>query len=104
MLELVLVLNMIMSIKQQVINMNGKYQRNKHQKSNILFQWHDKYWSLWFKLTKNRQNVIQKHWYLQHWIHHNKKIDDYHDIYSVNPLYLIISKVDGFIEEKNESK
>ena len=38
-----------------------------------------------------------------HWIHQNKKID-YHDIYSVNPLYLIISKVDGFIEEKNESK
>ena len=37
MLELVLVLNTIMSIKQQVINMNGKYQRNKHQKSNIFF-------------------------------------------------------------------
>ena len=44
MLELVLVLNMIMSIKQQVINMNGKCKRNKRQKSNILFfQWHGKY-------------------------------------------------------------
>ena len=33
-----------------------------------------------------------------------KKIDDYDNIYSVNPLYLIIGKVDEFIEEKNESK
>ena len=23
--------------------------------------------------TKNRQKVIQKHWYLSYWIHHNKK-------------------------------
>ena len=33
-----------------------------------------------------------------------KKIDDYENIYSVNPLYLIIGIVDGFIEEKNGSK
>ena len=33
-----------------------------------------------------------------------KKIDDYENIYSVNPLYLIIDEVDGHIEEKNESK
>ena len=33
-----------------------------------------------------------------------KKIDDYEDIYIVNPLYLIIGEVDGFIEEKNGSK
>ena len=33
-----------------------------------------------------------------------KKIDDYDNIHSVNPLYLIIGKVDGFIEEKNGSK
>ena len=32
-----------------------------------------------------------------------KKIHDYQNIYSVNP-YLIIGKVDGFIEEKNENK
>ena len=29
-----------------------------------------------------------------------KKIDDYENIYSVNPLYLIIGKIDGFIEKK----
>ena len=33
-----------------------------------------------------------------------KKIDDYENIYSINPLYLIISEVDGHIEEKHESK
>ena len=32
-----------------------------------------------------------------------KKIDDYENIDSVNPLYLIIGEVDGHIEEKNES-
>ena len=31
-----------------------------------------------------------------------KKVDDYENIYSVNLLYLIIGKVDGFIEEKME--
>ena len=33
-----------------------------------------------------------------------KNIDDNENIYSVNSLYLIIGKVDGFIEEKNGSK
>ena len=31
-----------------------------------------------------------------------KRIEDYDNIYSVNPLYLVIGKVDGFIEEKME--
>ena len=33
-----------------------------------------------------------------------KKIDDYENIYSINPLYLIIGEVDGHIEEKRENK
>ena len=33
-----------------------------------------------------------------------KKIGDYENIYSVNPLYLIIGKVDGHIEENNGNK
>ena len=33
-----------------------------------------------------------------------KKIDDYENIYSVNPLYLIINTADGHIEEKTGSK
>ena len=30
-----------------------------------------------------------------------KNIDDYANIRSVNPLYLIIGKLDGYIEESN---
>ena len=33
-----------------------------------------------------------------------KKADDYENIYSVNPLYLITGEVDGHIEDKNGSK
>ena len=33
-----------------------------------------------------------------------KKIDDYENINSVNPLYLIIGKADGYIEEKKWKK
>ena len=33
-----------------------------------------------------------------------KKIDDYENIYSVNPWYLIIGKADGYTEEINENK
>ena len=33
-----------------------------------------------------------------------KEIDDYENIYSVNPFYLIIGKVDGHTAEQNESK
>ena len=33
-----------------------------------------------------------------------KKIDDYENINSVNPLYLIIGKADGYIEENNGNK
>ena len=33
-----------------------------------------------------------------------RKIGDYENIYSVNLLYLIIGKVDRYIEEKNQSK
>ena len=33
-----------------------------------------------------------------------KKMGDYENIYSVNPLHLIIGKVDGHIEENNGNK
>ena len=33
-----------------------------------------------------------------------KKIDDHESINSVNPLYLIIGKVDGYIDENNRNK
>ena len=33
-----------------------------------------------------------------------KKIDDYENIYSLNPLYLIIAYASGYIEEKHTNK
>ena len=33
-----------------------------------------------------------------------KKIDDYENIYNVNPLYLIITLANGYIEEKSVNK
>ena len=33
-----------------------------------------------------------------------KEIDDYENIYSVNPLYLIIDNASGYIEEKSVNK
>ena len=33
-----------------------------------------------------------------------KKIDDYENLYSVNPLYLLVNHATGYIEEKNENK
>ena len=41
---------------------------------------------------------------MQHWIHCNKKIDDYWNINSVNSLYLTTGKADGYIEENNGNK
>ena len=34
----------------------------------------------------------------------NKKIDDYENIYTVNPLYLTIAHASGYIEEKGVNK
>ena len=33
-----------------------------------------------------------------------KKIDDYESIYSINPFYLQVNHVNGYIEEKNRNK
>ena len=40
---------------------------------------------------------------LLHWIYHNEDFD-YVKINSVNPLYLIIGKADGYIEVINGNK
>ena len=42
---------------------------------------------------------IQRGCYLLHWIYHEK---DKYAINSVNPLYLIVHEVNGFIEEKDK--
>ena len=33
-----------------------------------------------------------------------KKIDDYQNIYSVNPMYLLVNHTNGFIEQENRNK
>ena len=38
------------------------------------------------------------------WLDHHKKKYDYENINSVCPLYLIIGKANGYIEESNENK
>ena len=40
-------------------------------------------------------------WLLLHWLCHKKTE---YNVNSVNPLYLIINRIDGFIEEKNGDK
>ena len=54
------------------------------------------------ELLKIDRKIIQKHWYLLHWIHHKEKTDDCEKINSVNPLYLFIDHANGCIEEKME--
>ena len=70
----------------------------------LVFQLNDQHSRFWFKLTKNRQKIVQKCYYFLQWIHHDKKFDEYENIYSANPLYLTIRKVDEFIEQKIGSK
>ena len=53
------------------------------------------------KVVKTRQTIIQKHYHLLHWICHKKPE---YKINSVNPLYLLVDEIDGFIEEKEGSK
>ena len=86
-------LNMIMSIKQQIINIKDRTYYFFDDMINIkVFGW-----SLLKIDKKPYKNIgIYNIWYIT-----IKKIDDYENIYSVNPLHLIIGKVIGHIEENN---
>ena len=61
-LSLLLVLSLVLVLKRQFNELiNGKGQRNKHPKLNLLFlQRHDQYQKLWLKLVNNRQKALQK--------------------------------------------
>ena len=45
-------------------HINRSYQRNKYKTNILLFWEYNQYRELWFKLTKKRQEVVQKYWYL----------------------------------------
>ena len=94
-----------MSIKQQFININEKYQTNNIKNwsyyfINDMINIKDSDSSLLKKEKKSYKNIgVYNIWYIK-----IKKIDDYKNIYCVNRLYLIIGKVIGHIEENNENK
>ena len=76
-LNLALVLNGI-ALKQRfnecnsIELINEKSQINRDQKSNLLFlQQYNWYWRIWFKLTKNRQKILQRYWYLLYCVYYN---------------------------------
>ena len=86
---------MIMSIKHQIININGKYHYFFNDMINIkVFD------PNLLKLDKKSDKNINIYY-----IGYITVKDSYHkQINRVNHLYLIITEVDGYIKEKNGSK
>ena len=103
MLLVLLVLNGI-ALKQQFNELiNGKIQTNRDQKSNLFFhndiinnEFNEEFNSNLLKIDKKSYKNIDI-FYIGY-----IKIGDCENIYSVNPLYLIIGRVDGHTEENNE--
>ena len=98
-------LSLVPILKQQFNNfINRKSQTNRDQKSDLLFlQRHniEEFDSNLLKIDKKSYKDIDIYYIGYITI---KKIGDCENIYSVNPLYLIIGKVDGHIEENNGNK
>ena len=101
-----MLLSLVPALKQQFNELiNGKSQTNRDQKSNLLF-YNDivniqEFNSSLLKIDKRSYKDIDIYYIGYITI---KKIGDCENIYSVNPLYLVIGKVDGHIKEKNRSK
>ena len=100
-------LNMITSIKQKIININGKSKTNKYYIKSRTYYFYDDMINL--RDFKSNLLKIDKKSYKNIGIYNIgyitiKKIDDYENIYSVNPLYLIIAHASGYIEEKGVNK
>ena len=98
---------MIMFIKQQIININGNI-KQINIKNQTCYFFNDMINIKDFDSRLLKQTVIQKS-YKNIGIYNIgyitiKKIDDYENIHSVNPLYLMIGKVIGHVEESNENK
>ena len=94
-------LNMIVSIKERIISINGRSQTNRDSKPNLLFlQQHDQSQKFWAKLKnwqKSYKNIgIYSIGYIT-----IKKIDDYESIDSANPLYLRVNHPNRYVKEQN---
>ena len=93
---------MLPALKQQFKN---RIQKSWIQKSNLSFlQRHDQSQKLRIKLVKNQQKPYKgiDIYYIGYIT--IKKIGDCENIHSVNPLYLLVSHANGYIEEKNGNK
>ena len=100
-------LNMILSIKQKIININGKSKTNKYYIKSRTYYFYDDMINL--RDFKSNLLKIDKKSYKNIGIYNIgyitiKKIDDCENIYSVNPLYLLVNHASGYIEEKNGNK
>ena len=101
---MMLVLCLIPVLKQQFIEtyINGRSQRNKHKKLNILF-FDDminirNFHSNLLKIDKKSHKDIDVYYIGYITI---KKFSDCENIHSANPLYLILHSVTRHIKEKN---
>ena len=67
-----------------------------------LFGWYYQYKKIWSKLSQNRWKGVQR---LDYYIGYMAvKVLKHLKINSVNPLYLIINKCNGYFEEINTNK
>ena len=72
---------------------------------NLLFlQRHYQSQKCWVKIVKDRQKSYKNIGTYNIGYITIKKIDDYENIYSVNPLYLRINHASGYIKEKGVNK
>ena len=106
-MEVVILLMVHMVIDIDIDNIiwnEWKTKRNRYLKSYILlFRWHDQYEKYWPKQNQGRwksyRNIL-----ISHIEYVTVKELSYATTNSVKPLYLIISQVSGYIEEKNGNR
>ena len=102
MLSLALILKQQFNKCNSIEFINGKSQTNRDQKSNLLF------YDDMINLKNFDTNLLKKHskginiYYIGYIT--IKKIDDCENIYSINPLHLLINHASGYIEERNINK
>ena len=70
----------------------------------MFLQWQNWSWKFWVKLNKNRKKSYNDIGIYNIGYITIKKIGDYKNIYSVNPLCLRITRGNGYIEKINENK
>ena len=102
MLSLALILKRQFNKCNSIEFINGKSQTNRDQKSNLLF-YNDminlkNFDTNLLKIDKKHSKGINLYYIGYITI---KKIDDCENIYSINPLHLLINHASGYIEERN---